>query len=183
MRSHAGVSCYNDAMGYSGVAACGKPGAWLARIERQSMRHGSHRGLGRERGQSLVEFALVLPIVLLMIFGLIEFGRVISAVLTTNHCAHELARYAVTGRTVAEVQAYALDPANPVCPPIDLDAPGAQFSVQVSHPAWAANDQLVEVIVIVEVPLVVPVIRDLFPGGTFPARGRASLFMERQIAP
>lgn len=154
-----------------------------ARIERQDMPHRSKRGFSKERGQSLVEFALVLPIVLLLIFGLIEFGRVISAMLTTNHCAHELARYAVTGRTEEQVRDYALDPANPVCPPIDLDAPGARFSVQVSHAGWTANDQLVEVIVEVDIPLVVPIIRNFFPGNTFPARGRASLFMERPIAP
>ena len=31
----------------------------------------------KKKGQSLVEFALVLPILLLLIFGLVEFGRLI----------------------------------------------------------------------------------------------------------
>ena len=30
----------------------------------------------RQEGQSLVEFALVIPIFLLLLFGIIEFGRI-----------------------------------------------------------------------------------------------------------
>ena len=45
-----------------------------------------------ERGQSMVEFTLALPVVLLLIFGLLEFGRVINAEITAGHCANELAR-------------------------------------------------------------------------------------------
>ena len=144
----------------------------------------SRRGPGRERGQSAVEFALVLPILLLLIFGIIEFGRVISGVLTTSHCANELARYAVTGRTEQQVRDYAFDADNPVCPPIDLEAEGATLDILIDYPdwpGWPLGDQIVEVTVIVEIPLVVPVIRDLFPGGTFPAQGRARLYMEKSI--
>jgi len=40
----------------------------------------------------MVEFTLALPVVLLLIFGLLEFGRVINAEITAGHCANELAR-------------------------------------------------------------------------------------------
>jgi hypothetical protein len=46
----------------------------------------------------MVEFALMLPILLLMILGIIEGGRIIWAFVTVQNAAREAARYAVTGR-------------------------------------------------------------------------------------
>jgi Flp pilus assembly protein TadG len=48
----------------------------------------------RSRGQSLVEFALVLPIFLLMLFGVIDLGRVIWTIDNISNAAREGARYA-----------------------------------------------------------------------------------------
>ena len=58
------------------------------------------------RGQSVIEFALVLPILLLVLFGITEFGRawMTSNILTSS--AREGCRLAiVTGPNVAAVQA------------------------------------------------------------------------------
>jgi hypothetical protein len=52
----------------------------------------------KQKGQGLVEFALILPLLLLMVFGIIEFGRMFQAYLTLQHAAREAARYAVTGQ-------------------------------------------------------------------------------------
>ncbi|MFB0918663.1 MAG: pilus assembly protein [Clostridiaceae bacterium] len=50
----------------------------------------------REEGQSLVEFALVLPILLLLIVAIVDFGWVFMAKITVNNAAREGARvYAV----------------------------------------------------------------------------------------
>lgn len=49
-------------------------------------------------GQTLVEFALTLPILLLLIFGIIEFGRMFQAWVTIQNAARTAARYAVTGQ-------------------------------------------------------------------------------------
>lgn len=54
--------------------------------------------MSREKGQTLVEFALILPILLLTIFVIIESGRIFQAYVTVQHAAREGARYAVTGR-------------------------------------------------------------------------------------
>lgn len=51
----------------------------------------------RRRAQSLVEFALTLPILLLLIFGIIEFGRIFQAWVTIQNAARLAIRYAVTG--------------------------------------------------------------------------------------
>jgi Flp pilus assembly protein TadG len=57
------------------------------------------------RGQGMVEFALMLPIVLLMIYGLMEMARLMQAYLTIQHAAREGARYAVTGQSITGVAA------------------------------------------------------------------------------
>ena len=54
--------------------------------------------LRRRRGQSLAEFALTLPIVLLLMFGIIEFARIFQAWVTLQNAARTAARYAVTGQ-------------------------------------------------------------------------------------
>ncbi len=53
----------------------------------------SARPSGRRRGQALVEFALVVPIFLLLLFGLIEVGRFIYLNNAFNEAAREGARY------------------------------------------------------------------------------------------
>lgn len=53
----------------------------------------SHR-----KGQTLVEFALTLPILLLLIFGIIEFGRIFQAWVSLQNSARAAARYASTGQ-------------------------------------------------------------------------------------
>ena len=45
-----------------------------------------------ERGQATVEFAIVLPLVLLILVGLIEFGKAFNYWLSLNHLANEGAR-------------------------------------------------------------------------------------------
>ena len=49
------------------------------------------------KAQGLVEFAIVLPILLLLIFGLIEFARIFQAWLSVTNSARFGLRYAVTG--------------------------------------------------------------------------------------
>jgi len=51
----------------------------------------------RSIGQSMVEFALALPILLLLIFGIIEFGRMLQAWLALENGARFAVRYAITG--------------------------------------------------------------------------------------
>jgi Flp pilus assembly protein TadG len=57
------------------------------------------------RGQSVVEFALVLPLLLLILFGITEFGRAWMTANILTSAAREGARLAVvTGPDVALVQ-------------------------------------------------------------------------------
>lgn len=55
-----------------------------------------------ERGVTAVEFAIILPLLMMMIFGIIEFGRAYQARLTVTHAAREGVRVlAVTEDKVA----------------------------------------------------------------------------------
>jgi Flp pilus assembly protein TadG len=49
-----------------------------------------------KRGQGLLEFALIVPVLLLLLFGIIEFGRILNQQLIVSEAAREGARaYAV----------------------------------------------------------------------------------------
>lgn len=61
------------------------------------------------RGQTLVEFALVLPLLLMLIFGIVEFGRIYSAKLALDHAANVAGREATFARTPAHITARAID--------------------------------------------------------------------------
>jgi Flp pilus assembly protein TadG len=58
----------------------------------------TRRFLKKQRGQSLVEFALVLPIIILIIFGILEFGRIFSSYIVITHAAREGARIGAVGK-------------------------------------------------------------------------------------
>lgn len=65
----------------------------------QSVPRGArHRRDGGARGQSLVEFALVLPIILLVIVGFFEIGRAVFAYNTIANAARQGARVATVNQ-------------------------------------------------------------------------------------
>ena len=49
---------------------------------------------GEDQGSAAVEFALVLPVLVLILFGIIDFGRMLNARITLSEAAHEGARAA-----------------------------------------------------------------------------------------
>ncbi|HFE66980.1 MAG TPA: pilus assembly protein [Chloroflexi bacterium] len=52
----------------------------------------------KSRGQAIVEFALIISVLLMMMFLIIESGRILWAWNTVQHAAREGARYAITGQ-------------------------------------------------------------------------------------
>ena len=63
----------------------------------QSHAHRRHRRDG-ESGAALVEFALVLPILLLLLLGMLDFGKAFNYWIDQTHLAHEGARWAVVNK-------------------------------------------------------------------------------------
>src|SRR6266545_159359 len=55
----------------------------------------------RERGTTIIEAALTIPILLFLMFGIVEFGRLVCSYNWTSHVAREASRYAcVRGATI-----------------------------------------------------------------------------------
>ena len=61
----------------------------MAKPSRHNMQH--------ERGAAAVEFALVLPILLLLVFGIVDFGRAYNAKISLSGAAREGARALALG--------------------------------------------------------------------------------------
>src|SRR3954452_6216031 len=101
----------------------------------------------RTGGQSLVEFALILPVMLLLLLGAIDFGRVFLGWVSLNNTARIAANYAasnalaVNAGNTASLAAYNrlvqddatstnCVPSNPIAPPtFDPDAGVGSFAV------------------------------------------------------
>ncbi len=54
---------------------------------------------GHRRGQSLVELALTLPLLFLILFGVVDLGRLFTAYVTITNASREGARYGMTNST------------------------------------------------------------------------------------
>jgi Flp pilus assembly protein TadG len=63
----------------------------------RAVRHGRRRA-GSEEGVALVEFALILPVLALLLFGLLDFGKGFNYWIDETHLANEGARWAVVNR-------------------------------------------------------------------------------------
>jgi Flp pilus assembly protein TadG len=60
-----------------------------------------------ERGQSLTEFAIILPIFLLLVCGIFDFGRLMYAYMNMNNAAQETVRLGGLGKKDADMVAFA----------------------------------------------------------------------------
>ena len=104
-------------------------------MRRRDMRTGS------DAGAAAVEFAIVVPLLLALILGMIEFGFMFQAQLAVTHAAREGARLAGVGQySAASVvdRAYPLTPAGGlvISGPTEFDdgAGGTYVQVTLTYP-------------------------------------------------
>jgi Flp pilus assembly protein TadG len=113
------------------------------------------RRIGSARGQGLVEFALILPVLIVIMLGIVDFGRAIYAFNSVSNAAREGARLGIVDQRIDPGGAYKaaveaanqatalnLDPTDPIqvlvtfpnpngnCPTISAGCP---ISVRVQY--------------------------------------------------
>ena len=135
----------------------------LHQIERSAERNKAMEHRNRERGATLVETAIVLPLLLLLVFGIWTVARAWNVRSTMEHAAREAVRFAATelpwdGTSVTDVEsvidaelttsAIPAASVNTLC----LDAPGPapcgftatpqgydQVAVRIQYPNYPLN--------------------------------------------
>ena len=123
-----------------------------------------------DRGQALVELALVLTILLTLLLGTVEIGRIGHAYLVVLHASREGARLGALGQEdnaiLARVKAAA------------ASIPGEQLTIEVSPAKWEryTGDSL-QVSVAHDVHLVVPFFTGIIPD-PFPVVGKTTMRIE-----
>jgi len=69
------------------------PGHFAGRATPSRLRHAGQRG---QRGQSLVEFALLAPIMIFLLFAILDLARIYTAMASVESAAREAADYATS---------------------------------------------------------------------------------------
>lgn len=67
------------------------------------------------KGASLIEFALILPLLLVVLFGIIEFGFILYDKVMITNAVREGARYGVVARVPRHTEAEIEDQVNSYC--------------------------------------------------------------------
>jgi Flp pilus assembly protein TadG len=98
------------------------------------------RRLGEAKGQSLIEAAITLPLLLLITFAIIDFGILFWVDLSLESGVSQAARYGVTGAAQAGMsrEESIKDALRRVTPSLDID----DADIEISHLAsgdWAAG--------------------------------------------
>jgi len=66
----------------------------------------THKFIKNKKGQAMVETIFVLPLLFLLIFGIIEFGRIYFTYMTLSNAAREGARYSAVGMSSTDVESH-----------------------------------------------------------------------------
>lgn len=123
-----------------------------------------------KRGQALVELALVLPLLILMIMGIMEFGRIYHSYLLITNAAREGARLGVVGETDSEIRTRVKDMA------VSLNLTDSQISITPEESLRARGVPLT-VKVEYEMDLITPVLDIIIPS-PFPLSAKSTMRIE-----
>jgi len=157
----------------------------------------------RSRGQAMVEFALIIPLFLLLLFALLDFGRVIYAQTTIAEDAREGARAGLVAaldttittadyakiRTAARAQSAGVtmtdasitgDSAGGGCDsplPTDTVSTGTCFFPNGVVCTTSSNPPPVVVNISVSVGLLTPILSNLFHNSSFTVTARSKTYL------
>jgi hypothetical protein len=132
-----------------------------------------------EKGATVVEFALIVPLLLILLMAIIELGTLFWVNLTMQHAVREGARYAITGRLDLDPNPNPADRLRPaaVAEKIKLSSLGLYDSVVndmvVTDPdgnvlaGFGGPGETLVIKLECAWPLLTPLIRPFFDGGTY----------------
>lgn len=128
-----------------------------------------HRYIKNNQGQALVEFALVLPVLLLLTVGAMEFGLAINQYIVLTEAAREGARSAALGATNTTITSVV----NAAVSEIGT----SQLTVTISPSSTRVSGNSVTVTVAKPVQAITPLMSPFFPTG-FTLQGSATMRVE-----
>jgi hypothetical protein len=138
-----------------------------------------------ERGAAMVEFALVLPLLLTLVLGMMEFGKAFNYWIDATHLANEGARWAVVNHNpgTGTLQEYIKGRANTVelrdggTPSIPS---GDEAEVCISFPNGTANVGDPVLVTVTARYHWIPFIGDRIGSADVPIMGSATMRLEAQ---
>lgn len=113
------------------------------------------KSLRNEKGQALVEFAIILPILLILVMGIVQFGMVLNAYMTIENAAREGARRGIVGGSDKEIKNLIIATSP------NLEAKNMTLIISPSEGSRKSGDTL-NVKIIYDYKLTIPIISNLF---------------------
>jgi Flp pilus assembly protein TadG len=138
--------------------------------------------LGRVRGRrgtTLVEMAIVFPLLMLLLCGILDFSQMFYSRLTIQHAVREAVRFAITGNTlndpvsgtpmarVAAIKSKII--ANAVALDVDVN------NITVTPANGGGPSEVVTVAASFSYEFATPLIKPFFPGGRYTFTIRSSM--------
>lgn len=125
--------------------------------------------LKNEKGQSLVEFAIIIPLILLIVMGIAQFGFMLNSYLRIQNATREGARIGVVGGTNSEIRESILK----TSPNLKVE----NLTIQIHPNDNRRSGQTLTVQIIYNFPLAVPIINNIF-GKTVQLNAQTSMRVE-----
>jgi hypothetical protein len=128
------------------------------------------------RGNTAVEFALVLLLLLGLIFGIFEIGRLFYIQLTVHAAVREASRFTVTGNTLPDPnnQGQVLSRMESIVARLKQTAPGINVdsgNITIIGPNGVGDPggpgDLVTIRADYDIHLITPIMKPFFPGGVY----------------
>ncbi|WDC84543.1 pilus assembly protein [Caloramator sp. mosi_1] len=137
------------------------------------MKSKAKRGDGDEKkkkGQALIEFTIILPILLLIIMGIAEFGIMLNSYLTIQNASREGARQGIMGANDYEIYNVVLDSLE------NLDETKVNLTITPSDTNRKSGDEL-KIKIEYQYDLIIPIIKNIL-GGSVILKGETSMRVE-----
>ncbi len=135
------------------------------------------RACRANRGQTLLEFALVFPMFLMLICGVVDFSHVFYTEMTVQNALRQAGRFATTGNNLLDSNGNAQTRAASIIQTAQQAAPGFDFSqINISSNGTGGTGNsanpggpgdIITISMSTGVAMLTPVIAPFFPNGTY----------------